>query len=254
MAVVTILTDFGWDDYYVAAVKGVLLTLAPEARPVDLAHGVPPGDVEAGAFLLEAASRFYPPATVHLAVVDPGVGGPRRILAAAARDALWVAPDNGLLTPVLDAATVHSVERRDLFLEHPGATFHGRDRFAPVAAALARGVPLAELGPAIADPVRLDLPAPRHEAGSLVGRVVHVDRFGNLVTDIPSDWLAERPFSLRLGDLLVTRRVSHYGLLEPGEAGLLPGSLGTLELSLRGESLAARCAAGRGRAIRIQIL
>ncbi len=254
MAVVTLLTDFGWDDYYVAAVKGVLLSLAPEARTVDLAHGVPPGDVESGAFLLEAASRFFPPATVHLAVVDPGVGGERRILAAAARGALFVAPDNGLLTPVLDGASVRSVERRDLFLDHPGATFHGRDRFAPVAAALARGVPLPDLGAAIGDPVRLELPAPRREAAQLTGRVVHVDRFGNLVTNIPSGWLPDRPFSLRLGDLTVSRLVSHYGLLEPGEAGLLPGSLGTLELSLRGASLAARCGAGRGGAIRIQIL
>src|SRR3954471_22688326 len=156
MNLLTLLTDFGTADYYVAAVKGTILRLAPGTALVDVGHEVPPGDVEAAAFLLGAAAPSFPDGTVHLAVVDPGVGSDRRILAVRSPAALFVAPDNGLLTPVLEAAVaVHSVERGDLFLSGPGQTFHGRDRFAPVAAWLVRGEGVARLrfpGPGPAPP------------------------------------------------------------------------------------------------------
>lgn len=270
--VVTLLTDFGTADYYVAAVKGVLLRLAPGATLVDVGHQVPAGDVEAAGWLLAAASRWYPPGSVHLAVVDPGVGSARRILAAAAGGQWYVAPDNGLLTPLLAAAesaeqapVVRAVERHDLYLPGPGATFHGRDRFAPVAAYLARGDDPAALGPPIADAVRLPAPPPRAEAGRLVGRVVHVDRFGNLVTDLPSAWLEGRggggedggaPGAGPVAEVdghRCERSVTHYRQLPPGEPGLLPGSLGTLELSLDGESLADRWQVGRGARVTVRL-
>lgn len=252
MPLLTLLTDFGTADYYVAAVKGTVLRLAPGSTLVDLSHQVPPGDVETAAFLLAAAAPSFPAGTVHLAVVDPGVGSARRILAVETPSAVLLAPDNGLLTPFLGTAlAVRSVERSGLFLPGPGQTFHGRDRFAPVAAALLRGEPLAELGPEIGDPRRLDAPAPRRGPGRITGRVVHVDRYGNLVTDIPAAWLPDGPCQARLGPHTARHRAGHYAGIPPGEAALVPGSLGTVELSLNGEDLAARWGARRGDAVAV---
>ena len=258
MALLTLLTDFGLADYYVAAVKGTVLRLAPGSQIVDLGHGVPPGDVEAGSFLLAAAVPAFPAGAVHLAVVDPGVGSRRRILAArlAGSPPSWlVAPDNGLLTGLLPAVdSVREVARTDLFLAGPGETFHGRDRFAPLAAALLAGEPPAVLGPEIADPVRLAAPPPRRTAGALHGRIVHVDRFGNLVTDIPAAWLPAAPCRVEVGSgslHTALHRVSHYAEIPPGEAAYLAGSLGTVEISLNGADLAVRWSAGRGDAVRI---
>jgi hypothetical protein len=231
--------------------------------------------LEGAADLLAAAAPAFPAGTVHLAVVDPGVGSGRRILVAEADLGpsgergrhRFVAPDNGLLTPFLAGPAgsagswrAWSVERRDLFLPSPGATFHGRDRFAPVAAALLRGEGPAGLGPEVADPVRLELPAPRRERRDggdvLVGRVARVDRFGNLVTDIPLD---RRPDAgapggepvVAVAGREVRRWVSCYAELPPGEPGALVGSLGTVELSLRGERLAARWGVERGAEVRV---
>jgi S-adenosylmethionine hydrolase len=262
MALLTLTTDFGLADWYVAAVKGVVLGLAPGTQIVDLSHEVPPGDVETAAFLLAAAAPAFPAGTVHLAVVDPGVGSARRILAAASADALFLAPDNGLLTPFLppaQAAVVRAADRPDLWRPAPDGgdrTFHGRDRFAPLAAALLRGEPFSALGPEIADPRLLPGTAPRQEGDLLRGRVVHVDRFGNLVTDIPAAWLPAVPFEATIGDttpalLRVTRRVTHYCELGPGEPGLLAGSLGTIEISLDGANLALLWQVRRGALVRI---
>lgn len=276
MSLVTLLSDFGTADYYVAAVKGTLLRLAPGVQLVDLSHEIPPGDVEAAADLLAGAAPTFPAGTVHLAVVDPGVGSARRVLMAEARGQRFVAPDNGLLTPFLDSALetgrVWAVDRPDLFLEAPGSTFHGRDRFAPVAAAIARsarvvhtGMPmgtaeLGRMGAAISDPVRLDLPAPRREESAegtvLTGRVARVDRYGNLVTDLPAEWLEPasgtevRP-RVEVAGHRADRWATHYAELPPGEPGALIGSRGTVELSLRDDDLAARWGVERGAPVRI---
>jgi S-adenosylmethionine hydrolase len=253
LPILTLLTDFGTRDYYVAAVQGVLLRLAGGVELVDVGHEVAAGDVEGAAWLLGAAWRWFPEGTVHLAVVDPGVGSRRRILAVRGSGHFFVAPDNGLLTPVLGlaGAEVRSVERTDLFLPGPGATFHGRDRFAPVAAWLARGEALAALGPVVGDPVRLEIPPPRRERGVLHGRVAHVDRFGNLVTDIPAEWLGDGAWRLEVGGHATGRRVTHYGEIPPGEAALLPGSLGTVEVSIAGDGVARRWGVRRGATIRV---
>jgi S-adenosylmethionine hydrolase len=247
MPILTLLTDFGTGDYYVAAVKGTVLRLAPGATLVDVSHQVPPGDVETASFLLAAAAPSFPAGTVHLAVVDPGVGSGRRILAVRTAEALFLAPDNGLLTPFLDGAEVRSVENSDLFLPSPGQTFHGRDRFAPVAARLLREEGrLEELGPEVTDPVRLSAPAPVRLPGRISGRVVHVDRYGNLVTDLPAAWLPDGPCRAEVDGHAASRRVTHYAEIPPGEAAMLPGSLGTVELSLNGADLARAWGAGRG--------
>jgi S-adenosylmethionine hydrolase len=247
----TLLTDFGTADYYVAAVKGTVLRLAPGTVLVDVSHEVPAGDVETAAFLLAAAAPSFPDGTVHLAVVDPGVGSDRRILAARRGNALFVAPDNGLLTRFLDGAEVRSVERREIFLDGPGQTFHGRDRFAPVAAWLLRGEPMAALGPEISDPIRLPSSPPRKEDRRIEGRVIHVDRYGNLVTDIPAGWLPSGPCRAEIGGHATSRRASCYAEIPPGEAAMIPGSLGTVELSLNGEDLARRWRIVRGTGIEI---
>jgi len=251
MAIATLLTDFGLDDYYVAAVKGVILSRAPEATLVDVSHQVPPGDVETALFLLRAAAPCFPPGTVHLAVVDPGVGSDRRLLAVAAAAAVFVAPDNGLLTPWLERGEVYAVDRPDLYRRSPGRTFDGRERFAPVVAALLAGCRPAELGPRVDDAIRCALPPPRRRDGVLSGRVVHVDRYGNVVTDLPASWLGGGPFRAEVAGHAATVRVGCYAELGEGEAGVLTGSLGTLELSLRGASLAARWGVERGDAVRI---
>lgn len=260
--ILTLLTDFGRTDYYVGAVRGTVLRRTPrvEVHLVDLSHEIASGDVEGASFLLAAAAPSFPEGTVHLAVVDPGVGSERRILAVRTDRARYVAPDNGLLTRIFDGAdgelgSIRSVTRDDLFLDAPGQTFHGRDRFAPVAAFLLEGGSLEDLGPEVDDPVRLDLPPPQrsrdHRDGTkIVGRIVHVDRFGNLVTDVPADWLpANRRFSASLGAHTVELRVGHYREIPAGGAGVLVGSLGTLEVSLDGESLGERWRVERGETV-----
>ncbi|HEX7180794.1 MAG TPA: SAM-dependent chlorinase/fluorinase [Thermoanaerobaculia bacterium] len=255
MRVLTLLTDFGTEDYYVAAVKGTVLRLAPGAQIVDVSHQVPPGDVETGSFLLSAAFPSFPAGTVHLAVIDPGVGSGRRILAArtASSPPGWlVAPDNGLLTPLLPQADrVFSVAKTDLFLHGPGQTFHGRDRFAPVAAWLLRGEPGESLGPEIPDPVLLPIEPPRRGERQILGRVRHIDRYGNLVTDIPFEWLPAGGCRVEAGSHATGRRATHYAEIPPGEAAFLPGSLGTVELSLNGEDLASQWTVVRGQEVRI---
>jgi hypothetical protein len=251
MSIITLLTDFGTRDYYVGAVRGVLSTLAPAATLVDLSHEIPPGDVDHASFVLAAAAREFPPGTVHLAVVDPGVGSKRRILAASADGQLYVAPDNGLLTPLLAGARLWSVERPELFRNAPGHTFHGRDRMAPVAAFLARGEAIAHLGPEVGDPVRRQRAAPRRGPRELVGHIVHIDRFGNLITDLPNAWFRDEGFRVELGPLVAERWVTHYAELAPGEVGLLGGSSGTLELSLRSDSLAERCGRAPGDPVKV---
>lgn len=258
MPLLTLLTDFGLDDWYVAAVKGTVLRLAPRSQLVDIGHQVPPGAVETAGFLLAAAYPSFPAGTVHLAVVDPGVGSGRRILAVRTAAGFLLAPDNGLLTSLLPRAEeIRSVEKSGLFLPSPGQTFHGRDRFAPVASWLLRGEPFAALGPVVDDPVRLPIEPPRREPDRLIGRVAHIDRYGNLVTDIPFEWIPEQSSEISPRVEIETvyirhvvdRRVTCYAEIPAGEVAFLSGSLGTIELSLNGENLARRWSVARGTAV-----
>ncbi|HUE75960.1 MAG TPA: SAM-dependent chlorinase/fluorinase, partial [Chloroflexota bacterium] len=189
-AVVALVTDFGLTDPYAGIMKGVIARINPEATIVDLTHGVPPGDVRAGAFALLSAWRYFPSGCVFVAVVDPGVGTSRRALVASGESATFVGPDNGVLSWALadqakDTVEVRVLSRSEYWLPAISSTFHGRDIFAPVAAHLTRGVSPIDLGDPVADFARLPLPRPeQRDDGSLRGQVIVVDHFGNLITDI----------------------------------------------------------------------
>jgi S-adenosylmethionine hydrolase len=186
--IISLLTDFGAADYFVGAMKGAILTINPRARVVDITHEIPAHDVEAGAFTLLAASETFPPGAIHVAVVDPGVGSARRAIVAECGGHLFVAPDNGLVSYVCEragGARVRHLTNRKFFRPEVSATFHGRDIFAPVAAALSAGAEPSELGEEIDDWVRLAPLAPRvGEGGAVEAKIIHVDRFGNCVTNL----------------------------------------------------------------------
>ncbi|HVG96580.1 MAG TPA: SAM-dependent chlorinase/fluorinase [Chloroflexota bacterium] len=237
---VALLTDFGRADAYAGVLHGVLAAVAPRTRVVDLTHDVPPQDVRAGAFLLLTAYRYFPPGTVFVAVVDPGVGSERAVLAVRAGGYLFVGPDNGLLRwAVEDAGGADAavrVEHPDYRLAPVSATFHGRDVMAPAAAHLSRGVALSDLGPPAGALSGAPLPRPRPLAAGLGGEVLHVDRFGNCITNLP-------PLP---GEVLLAgraaRRVLTYAegaRAHPGEPVTLAGSAGWLEVALPGGSAAA---------------
>jgi hypothetical protein len=243
-----LLTDFGYQDPFVGIMKGVILGLCPNAVLVDLCHDTAAYEILAGSFLLQSAVRFFPPGTIHVAVVDPGVGGPRRPILAHIDDQLFVAPDNGLLSyPMVHGSirAVRALTSQEYFLRPVSASFHGRDVFAPVAGHLARGVPLERFGPELMDAVRLSIPRPRlDEAGTLSGQVIRIDHFGNCITNIAREDLqsfaAEARGGIRvfLKDGCVGGIVQFFGEVGPGGRGALIGSAGYLELFAHQEDLA----------------
>lgn len=234
--IVTLTTDFGGGSYYVGAMKGVILRIAPEAQLVDISHQIPPQDVLAAAFVLRHAACEFPPGTVHLAVVDPGVGTRRRPLVVQSNGHLWVGPDNGLFSFVLDRADrqVREIARPDLGRPNPSNTFHGRDLFAPLAAHLCRGLDLAAVGPPLADPVRLAEAAPCKSANRIDGHIVHIDGFGNLVSNIAAADIAPwgSGLCIRLGAHVLTALCRTYEDVEPGAPLALTGSAGLLEVAV----------------------
>jgi len=240
MRIITLLTDFGLEDGYVAAVKGVIAGIAPDAELVDVTHLVPSQDVASGRFRLLTVTPYFPAGTVHLAVVDPGVGTSRRAIAVrSSSGSLLVGPDNGLLLGALEAdpaiGAVELSERRFWRTPTPSATFHGRDVFGPVAAHLARGVPLEDLGPAIAPGslVKLVLASWRSVGGGAEGAVQAVDGFGNLISNVPGDALpGHGRWSASIGGRTVTGGRT-YGDVPPGEALALVGSHGYVEIAVR---------------------
>ena len=246
--IITLTTDFGTRDAYVAAMKGVILGIARDVPIVDVSHDVAAHDVTEGALALEAAVPFFPEGSVHLAVVDPGVGTARRGLAIVTDAARFVGPDNGLFTPFLERPGWRAFEltAAEYRLRAVSRTFHGRDVFAPAAAHLALGVAPERLGPRVEDPVRLHWPSVRETHGAVAGTVLHVDRFGNLVTSIRAESFESfGAITVRFGGRALPF-VGTYGDLTPGQAGALVGGSGRLEIAVREDSAAARLRARRG--------
>ena len=254
--IVTLLSDFGTADYFAGAMRGAVLAVNPQAQVVDITHDLPAHDIEAGAFTLAAAFDAFPEGTVHVAVVDPGVGSGRAGLVVEAAGHRFVGPDNGLFGHVYERAAgprVFHLTERGHFRPNAGATFHGRDVFAPTAGALSRGVRPAELGRQIEDFVRLPLARPRPlPDGSLEAAVIHSDRFGNLVTNLTRrDLPDEGGLRLRVGAREVRRFRRFYAeqVGEPSEPFAIWGSAGFLELSVNLGSAARALDARRGQRI-----
>jgi S-adenosylmethionine hydrolase len=255
---IALLTDFGTSDHYVGSMKGVMLTICPDASLVDISHEVPPHDVMTGALELAACYRYFPAGTVFLVVVDPGVGSPRYGLAAEAGDYRFVAPDNGVLTAVfaeIKPRRVVQLTERRYARPTVSRTFEGRDRFAPAAAWLAKGVDCSTLGRPLAHVHQLDLPVPAIGDGRLTGQVVRIDRFGNVVSNIDrrqfEAFRQDSPIRIEAGAHEIARLVNTYAEIEPDAAAALFGSTEHLEIAVNGASAAERLGLRRGARVQI---
>jgi hypothetical protein len=262
--IVALLTDFGSQDHYAGAVRGAVLTACREATVVDVTHELPPHDVAAAAFALAGARGAFPAGTTFLAVVDPGVGSPRRGLALEAGGQRFVGPDNGIFSFVLaeqPGARVHEITNAGLFRPEVSATFHARDVFGPVAGRLADGMDLDEVGPPISDPVRLPVARPRQVGPTeWEGAVLHVDRFGNLTTTFTRQDL-DRALATVQGDPtdlvvvvegMILPLVRTYSDVSEGEPCALLGSSGRLEVSVNRGSAARQLGAAHGAPVRVR--
>ena len=275
--VITLTTDFGARDAYVAAMNGVILSINPQATIVDITHSVPPQDILAGAFAFESARPYFPPGAIHIVVVDPGVGTARRPLLVVGPDACFVCPDNGVLTycyagsgfripdgtsrapaptPLPPDWRAYHLTRPHYWRQPVSNTFHGRDIFAPVAAYLSRGVPPESMGPAVETVVSLPLPIPQEKDGKLVGQIMHQDQFGNLVTNIPASALASLNgrVTAEVGGRQVQGLASSYQ--EESAAGgpiALIGSHGYLEIAVANGSAAQLLGLAPGAQVRVRL-
>lgn len=254
--IVTLTTDFGLNDHFVGAVKGVILGITPDVEIVDICHAVQPFDMLDGALTIAQAYDYFPSGTVHLVVVDPGVGTDRRPIIASSDRHHFVAPDNGVLSLIYareERLHVRHVTSEHYFLNNVSKTFHGRDVFSPVAAYLAKRVASEKFGPEISDFVRFNTPKPKPENGNtLRGVVLKVDRFGNLITNITAEeapMLFESqppPFKIVIGKREIKEMKSAYADGAPGEIFAIPGSMGYLEISANRGSAAQIIGSGKG--------
>jgi len=242
---ITLLTDFGISDSYVAEVKAVLLSRALGAQLVDVTHQIPPGDVRAGQYVLDRVWHRFPGGTVHLVVVDPGVGTSRRALAAEAAGHYFVAPDNGVLSSLPPDASFFELP------VPPGAapSFHGRDLFAPAAAELATGTALSHLGSLITDPFRAPLPVPYFDGTAVRGEVIYVDRFGTLISNIPGERV-EPGVRIKVAGTEVGTLRRTFGDVERGQLVAFVGSGGSVEIAVRDGSAARLLGVGVGAEVR----
>lgn len=258
--IVALLSDFGTRDHYAGTLKAVVLSVCAEATLVDIGHDIPAHDVMAGALELAACYRYFPSGTVFLVVVDPGVGSTRRGIAADTGDYRFVAPDNGVLSAVFGAtAPKKVVELTERKYARPtvSRTFEGRDRFAPAAGWLAKGIALSSLGRGITDFQVLDLPRPVSSAGEIRGEVVRVDRFGNLISNIDrrlfEQLSATGPIAVRAGTHDVGRVVATYAAAPVGELCALFGSTDHLEIAVNAGDAAGQLALARGAPVTVRL-
>ena len=251
-------SDFGESDGYVGAVKGVILSICPDAILTDISHSVPPQDIAHAAFVLYTAARFYPKGTIHLVVVDPEVGSDRRAICVKSNGHFFVGPDNGVFTPfLLDASAVYQLTDDNYWRDEIHPTFHGRDIFGPVAAHLAAGLNLDKLGPVIKDPVHLENWIKRSEGSMVEGAVVHIDHFGNCITSLhPEDAVALENFTIWMPDCSTAPEADKicttYAATPLGEPCWLVGSAGLVELAVNGGNAAKDFGIERGDRVLIE--
>jgi len=258
--VIALLTDFGEEDFFVASLKGVIAGINPSARVIDITHSVPAFNTFAGGFVLYASYSYFPLGTIFLVIVDPGVGSDRKILLVETARHLFIAPDNGVLSLVLEKERIvraREIRNPDYFLPAVSSTFEGRDKMAPAAAWLSLGVPAEKFGPEAASLYKEKTSQPELRGKELTGSIMYIDKFGNAITNIPAGWLETKvpPCSNRIFSLKLERRVQAgtglsdrheavfrktYDSAEKNELIILEGSLGSLELVVREGSAASR--------------
>jgi S-adenosyl-L-methionine hydrolase (adenosine-forming) len=259
--IVTLTTDFGLNDHFVGTMKGVILRIVPDAEIVDICHSVQAFDILDGALALAQAYSYFPPRTVHLVVVDPGVGSARRPIIASSEEQSFVAPDNGVLSLMYareERLNVRHITSEHYFLQPISNTFHGRDIFAPVAAYLAKGVEHEKFGEEITDFVRFNAPRPKPtDANTVRGVVLRVDRFGNLITnftpqDAPALFQQTPPaFKIVVGKREISVMRSNYAEGAPGEVFGILGSMGYLEIVANRGSAAQLVGSGKGTEVQL---
>jgi S-adenosyl-L-methionine hydrolase (adenosine-forming) len=259
--IITLTTDFGLNDHFVGTMKGIILKIVPDAEIIDICHSVQAFDILDGALALAQAYPYFPTRTVHLVVVDPGVGSARRPIIASSEEFNFVAPDNGVLSLVYareERLSVRHITSEHYFLQPLSNTFHGRDIFAPIAAYLAKGVDHEKFGEEITDFVRFNAPKPKPvDANTLRGVVLRVDRFGNLITnftpnDAPSLFqLQAPPFKLVVGKREITAIRQNYAEGAPGELFGVLGSMGYLEIVANRGSAAQLVGSGKGTEVQL---
>jgi S-adenosylmethionine hydrolase len=259
--IITLTTDYGTNDHLVGVLKGVILKIQPEVQIVDVNHSVVPFDVLDGALSIGAAYRYFPPRTVHMVVVDPGVGTPRRPILAIANNQYFIAPDNGVLSLVYERESpvvVHHITSEHYFLRPVSATFHGRDIFAPVAAWLTKNWQADAFGEVIADHARFALPKAKTQEGTLRGAILRVDNFGNLMTNIIIENLPEamrRPgkIAMTVAGKPVKQFVETFAHGPAGEPVALLGSSGFIEIAVNKGNAARSLNAARGAEVILQL-
>jgi len=258
--IITLLTDFGTEDGYVAAMKGVILSINPDATIIDISHQIPPQDITAGAFVLSQSAPFFPRGTVHIAVVDPGVGGKRKPILIETDKYFFVGPDNGIFSIVLQNERIRRkihLTNKDYFLGYISSTFHGRDIFSPVGAYLSLGIDPALFGKKIKTLTSLDVKKPFARDGKITGRIMHIDRFGNLITNIDEGLLKRvfknKAFEIKIGGNIIKRLVPSYAYAKGDEAVSLIGSSGLLEIAIKEEKASTEMGVVKGDRVEVRL-
>jgi len=253
-SIVTLTTDFGARDGYVAQMKGVILTINPQAPIVDVTHDIRPFSILEGALVLKGVSRYFPAGTIHVGVIDPGVGSARRSMVLRSGRQFFVGPDNGLFSLILrtsDSWQAREIATDELILDSPHPTFHGRDIFAPLAAHLSLGTELTAVGPLIENPVMLPIPGAIRTDDGLQGRVIHIDRFGNLTTNIEGSALKRPVAMVLIRDIEIRRIGRFFADAAEGEPLALINSFGYLEIAVNRGNASSELGVGIGAEMRL---
>lgn len=261
ISLVTLITDFGERDYFVPSMKGVMLGINPQLRLIDLTHHIPAYGIEQAAFFLKCCYQYFPDGTVHVVVVDPGVGSARRAILASTSRQYFLAPDNGVLSHVLQeeqSVEVRAIENKQYRLDSAGATFDGRDLFAPSAAWLTKGQVPGSYGPLIRDYVTLPHDPPRMQQQILFGRIVYIDHFGNAITNITQEEIntfrsvTKKSYAgIKIGDVVIKEIQTHYEEGATGLPGALINSMGHVEIFVKQGRAVDRCALHLGQTVQL---
>jgi len=261
---IALMTDFGEDDFFVASLKGVIVKINPLARIIDITHRVPSFNIRAGSFILFSSYKYFPARTIFLVIVDPGVGSSRKILLARTKNYFFIAPDNGVLSLVLeeeDIKQLKEVTNTKYFLPKISGTFEGRDKMAPVAAWLSKGISCEEFGPEATSYKKFRVQKPQIKGNEIIGRILYIDKFGNMITNIPERMLevlwkktGKKRFSLSIKGREITSFGQSYSSVKKGGLLFLVGSLGLIEIAAKEISAARKLRIKNGDAMRITVI